>query len=354
MYRHTNTIVNDGPESLIPEVYFHPDGSLLAVPFRDANEVRLLDAKTMAVHRLYRNPEAMLDMPHAVMMTHDHLIAASRHQLERPATFTVYRLSDDSSAPIVTFETPVDHLRECHSLDIRGSILVGTYTLSADCIGAAVSYYFDHDSGEIRGPIDSLQDIFNSLGEPKGISYAPDGRQVFISFNAEKFPHGLEKLAVYLFKARNLVAKSGPRALFNKIREGKNPLYAGATGRHNGIAVFDIDEQGHFSPEPARVMLREEFCRLENIDINGDTAALADTINNQVHLFNLPTDPQLENPIYTISQGLAQPHGVKLSPDKSQLVVTNFGLLSYRQMVHWGHHCNPRRDNVMVFQRSDY
>jgi hypothetical protein len=152
MYRHTNTIVNDGPESLIPEVYFHPDGSLLAVPFRDANEVRLLDAKTMAVHRLYRNPEAMLDMPHAVMMTHDHLIAASRHQLERPATFTVYRLSDDSSAPIVTFETPVDHLRECHSLDIRGSILVGTYTLSADCIGAAVSYYFDHDSGEIRGP----------------------------------------------------------------------------------------------------------------------------------------------------------------------------------------------------------
>jgi len=350
MYRLLHTLRNDGEASLIPEVCFHPNGSFFAVSLRDSNEVRLLDAKSLEVRRIYRNPEAQLNMPHGILVTENHVIMANRHQLERPTTFTVHRLDAQSTAPVFTFDTPLGHLRECHSMDIHNNIIACTYTLSEDRMGAMLSYYFDDNTGEMRGPIEAVQAPFETLGEPKGIAFSANGRQAYITFNAEKPPRGIEKLVVDLFKLRDVVASSGLRGLAQKFRQGRSTKYNSSVGKNNGVTVFDIDEQGNFSAQPTAVLLREEFCRLENIHIQKDVAAVTDTINNQVHLYNLANDPNLTNPFLTISEGLSQPHGVNLSPDGVHLVVTNFGLRTYREHIHWGHFRKERRDNVMVFE----
>lgn len=351
MYRLTTIIPSEGPDCLIPEIAFHPQGQMFAASYLQNDEIRLFNARDAAPVKIFRNPAAELDKPHALLLTQRHLIVANRHQAQRPATLVVYNLEGDSQTPVFKLETPLGHLREGHSMDIHGDILVLTYCHNVNAAGALLSYRFDDDSGEISGPIDHQETCFERLGMAKGVAFSAQGEQVLVTFNADKKLSRLQRLAFKWFKARNIMAKSGLRGLIRHRLAGKNALDHGESFLHNGIAVIDISADGHFAEEPGRVMLRQDFCRLENIALNDTSVALADTINHRVQLYDYARDPDLEQPVHTITEKLCLPHGVKFSPDRQLLVVSNYGLRSYNQLIHWGYFTAPRSDNVLVFER---
>lgn len=350
MYRLATSLPVEGEPSLVPEIAFDPRGQLFAVTLLQADEVRLYRASDRALLRTFANPASELDKPHAVLLTDRHLIVACRHLTERPATLSVFALDSASQAPLFTLETPVTHLREGHSMALLGDILVITHCHNAGSAGALLSYRFNGNTGEISGPIDHREACFEKLGLAKGVAFSPAGDQVLVSFNSDKSTNVLQKLGFKLFKARNVMQSDGLRGLIRHRLAGKNPMDQPKVFLGNGIAVFDIDSEGYFSSQPSRVIARREFCRLENIAVSGNLVALADTINNRVHIFDYANDPELENPVQTISENMSLPHGVKFSPDNRLLVVSNYGLRSRKQLIHWGHATSPRSDNVQVFE----
>ncbi len=352
MYRLTATIPNSGPACLIPEVAFHPDGTYFAAAFMGNDEVGLFDATTRAVRRVYRNPEAGFDKPHGVLLTQNHLVVASRHFRDRPATFTVYRLDSPSGAPVFEVDAPFAHLREAHSLAINKHTLVVTHCENKGSVGALLSYRFDDETGVMSGPLDMHEQVFDELGMAKGVAFSADGSQVLVSFNADKALGSRERNLFRLFKLWNILATRGPLGLLNRFGPEAGPRRRPNTELENGVAVFDVDAAGRFSEKPVRVILRPDFCRLENIVVNGDVVGLSDTVNHRVHLYDYAADPDLASPVQTITDELTLPHGVKFSPDRRLLVISNYGLRSRGQMIHWRHFTNPRTDNLMVFENS--
>ena len=352
MYQLFAEIPHQGPGCLSPEVAFRPDGQQFAVSYLDYDEVRIYNSAECTLARTYGNPEAQLDRPHGVLLTDKHLIVANRHREKCPATYTVYRLGSESSAPVFTLQTPVDHLLEAHSLAMRDDLLVATHCEHDSSLGALLSYRFDDDTGEIHGPLDCREDAFDDLGMAKGVAFAADREGILVSFNSDKRISRRQKLAFRLFKAWNIVATGGLRGVANRLDpqrqlRTREKAYAG-----NGIALFDVDGKGRFSAGPRRVMLRAEFCRLENVAVSQDAMALTDTVNHQVQIFDAGRDPELQHPMQCITRDLSLPHGVKFSPDGQLLVVTNYGLRSYNQLIHWQHFRNPRGDKVMVYKRQ--
>ena len=352
MYQLFAEIPNQGPGCLSPEVAFTRDGRQFVVSYLDYDEVRIYNAADCTLARTYSNPDAELDKPHGVLVTDKHLIIANRHLEKRPATYTVYRLDSESSAPVFTLQTPVDHLLEAHSLAMRNDLLVATHCEHDSSLGALLSYRFNDDTGEIHGPPDFREDAFDDLGMAKGVAFLPDRGVILVSFNSDKQLSRRQKLAFRLFKAWNIVATGGLRGVANRLdphrqMRSREKAYAG-----NGVALFDVDDQGRFSAAPRRVMLRREFCRLENVAVNDDAVAITDTVNHRVQIYDLARDPDLENPTQCITRDLSLPHGVKFSPDGRMIVVTNYGLRSYNQLVHWQHFRNPRGDKVMVYKRQ--
>ena len=61
---------------------------------------------------------------------------------------------------------------------------------------------------------------------------------------------------------------------------------------------------------------------------------------------------ELTNPIHIITEQLSLPHGVRLSPDRETLVITNYGLKAEKDVIHWGYSTDERTDNVLVFRRA--
>ncbi|HBM84097.1 MAG TPA: hypothetical protein DD459_10545, partial [Halieaceae bacterium] len=104
--------------------------------------------------------------------------------------------------------------------------------------------------------------------------------------------------------------------------------------------------------EPERVLLRDEFCRLENVHCLDATCAVADTINGQVLLYDIVADPNLERPQEIVREALSLPHGVKLSPDGNTLIVSNYGLRAWRQEIIWFGWSKPRTDTVAIYRRE--
>jgi hypothetical protein len=51
MYHLATKIPNEITLNLIPEVTFHPDGSIFAVSYQQANEVVVYDARSLVLHR---------------------------------------------------------------------------------------------------------------------------------------------------------------------------------------------------------------------------------------------------------------------------------------------------------------
>jgi DNA-binding beta-propeller fold protein YncE len=306
MYHLKDTIPNGIDLKLIPEVSFNPDGTLFAVTYLSSNEVMVFDARTRTAVRVFKNPEANFDSPHGVLLTENHLIVSNIHDLTRPSTFTVYNINAPSNEPVCVFITPYKHLREAHSLAIYNNVLVATYCHNTEGPGAVVSYQFDDNAGVIQATLDIIQDCFENFSDPKGVAFSKDGASVFLTYFTQK-----------------------------SIR--------------NSVVIFGIDDAGRFTEQPTSVLERKVFCRLENIDIVGDTVVLCDTINGSVCLYDIVEDPQLKAPTHTVTENISLPHGAKLSPDKSMLVVTNYGLKVKNQVIHWQ---TPSRDNnkgVLVY-----
>jgi DNA-binding beta-propeller fold protein YncE len=354
MYRLAATIPNDIALNLIPEVAFRPDGSLFAVSHQQANEVVVYDAHSRDMVRVFRNPSAGLDNPHGVLMSDHFLIVSNTHGVTRPSSFSVHRIDDPSDQPISTFVTPYSHLREAHSLALRGGMLVATYCQNVAGPGAIVTYRFDADSGAISGPTALLEDCFREYGQPKGVAFSNDGRELFVTYATQKRMTGLANYARRVKSTRLMWRKRNiaefARFVVARLKRRLQAMLA-PPALKNGVAVFSVDDAGTVSATPVRILERPEFCRLENIDIVGERAVLCDTINGRVYLHDLARDPQLQSPVQEIAEGVVLPHGAKLSPDESMLVVTNYGLKVENEIIHWMTPAQDYTNSVLVYDR---
>jgi hypothetical protein len=353
LYRLSKTISNDLALNLIPEVAFSPDGSMFAVSHQLGNEVVLYDACSRAVLRVFSNPDAKLDTPHGVLVTERHLIVSNTHGIARPSSFNVYRLDNASNQPLSVATTPYHHLREAHSLALRDGMLLVTYCQNSAGPGAVVAYRYDDARGAIGAPFRLLESCFIAYGEPKGVAFNRDGTEAFVTYTTQKRMTGLPNLARRLkaafiaWKQRNIAEFF--RYLQTKSRQRREALQTAKSELKNGVAVFGVNGSGQLSARPIRILERDTFCRLENIDIVGDTVVLCDTINGRVEVHDLAQDPRLQTPLHTIAGSAVLPHGAKLSPDRTMLVVTNYGLKVEDQVIHWMTPAQGYTNSVLVY-----
>lgn len=353
MYRLATTIRNEIALNLIPEVAFHPDGNTFAVSHQQSNEVVLYDARSRDIVRVFDNPGAELDTPHGVLLTDDYLIVSNTHNVTRPSSFSVHRLDDPSGAPVCTFVTPYPHLREAHSLALRDGTLAVTYCQNVEGPGAVVTYAFDEGTGRIGAPHAIRQSCFLGYGQPKGVAFNRDGAELFITYATQKRMTGLAnqarrvKAASRLWRRANIAEFA--RYIWSRAVKRLAAIATPAREPMNGIAVFDVAGDGRLSEKPSRILERTTFCRLENIDIVDDFVVLCDTINGRVDLHDLARDPTLQAPVQTISDQVVLPHGAKLSPDRTMLVVTNYGLKVENQIIHWMTPSQGYTNSVLVF-----
>src|SRR5215469_15549082 len=186
MYRLAEIIENDGAPSFVAEISFHPSGSWFAATYTQLNEVRIYDSQTRKLLQVLRNPESELDHPHGVLFTEKFLLVANTHSLKRPGTINVYRNGNTITKPIQLFETPFNHLREPHTLAMRGGRLVITYCENLAPSGAIVCYGFNEGTGKITGPLDKTESWFSEYGDSKGICFNADGTKILVTFESDR------------------------------------------------------------------------------------------------------------------------------------------------------------------------
>ena len=88
-------------------------------------------------------------------------------------------------------------------------------------------------------------------------------------------------------KLRNTIWQSG-RAFNNSLREVRSeasaeleePNLQHVAQTKNGIATFSINAEGKIARRPEQVIMRKDFCRLENIDVFDGTCVVTDTVNH--------------------------------------------------------------------------
>jgi DNA-binding beta-propeller fold protein YncE len=284
------------------------------------------------------------------------LISQNEFDLSKPGTINVYQNDGTIKKPIQIFQSPFSHLSGGpHCLALRDGRLVATY---ADNVapGAIVSYAFNEETGKITGPLDKTESWFSEYGDPKGICFNADGTKIFVTFVSNKqfsvvrtlfralaadrgFSASL-RLLNFSRKLKNRILRSG-RAFYYSLREvhseasvalekpnpdaleNPNPDYV--TPTKNGIAAFSINAQGKIARRPEHVMVRKDFCRLENIDTFDGTCAVADTVNHELLLYDFAQDQNFTSPFQTVNFGKATPHGATFSPDGGFLVVSSLG-----------------------------
>src|SRR5262245_3404218 len=117
MFTQSKLIPTEGAPSFINEVCFHPDGHIFGATYEQKNEVRIFDAHSLALVRVLRNPDAGLNRPHGLVLSQRHIIVANKGTV--PCEFRVFRLGDDSNAPVHTYTTPIDGLAEGHSMALN-------------------------------------------------------------------------------------------------------------------------------------------------------------------------------------------------------------------------------------------
>jgi len=327
MFALSNLIPNDGAPSLINEVCFRPDGTIFGANFQLNDEIRLYDARTLCVVRVLRNPDAMLNKPHGLLLTANHLIVANKGVF--PSEFRVFRLDDESGAPVHTYVTPYAHLAEGHSMALHGRRLVVTYCEGRAKKGALVSYDFDDGTGRITAPLDKQEAWFSRYGDAKGVSFDETGAKVYVTFQSD-------------FRRRH-------RSIRSRVM---NAMSFGVFGRptRNGIAVFGIDPLGRFTRNPLLKKIFRRYCRLENIHVCGNLAVVTNPGSACVQLYDLRCPDAFEAPLQVIRDALLFPHGAKLSPDGNLLVVTDNGIQSVNHRPQWGTFVSPRMDRLVVYK----
>lgn len=327
MFTLSSLILNEGASSFITEVCFHPTGEMFGATYEHHNEVRLYNAQSLSVVRVFRNPEASLNKPHAVLLAPRHVIVANKGV--HPSQFQIFRLDDHSGMPVHTFATPYAHLVEGHSMALNGRRLLVTYCEGPGKKGALVCYDYDDASGRIVGPRDIQERWFRRHGDAKGVSFDETGNKAYVTFESDFMtwrPRAVESLK-------------------NAVSFGLR----GATSR-NGIVVFGIDQEGCFTRRPLWKKSFREFCRLENIHIRGDRAVVTNPDGGCVQLYDLRSDDAFKTPLQVLRESLVFPHGAKISPDGNLLVVTDNGIEIVDHKVKWRSFLSPRRDRVVVFK----
>ncbi|MGV6827177.1 MAG: YncE family protein [bacterium] len=355
-YQFVSEIENDKACSLLPDVAYHPTRPLFLVTLRDNHEIRVYNADTLQRVKTLSNPEARLFWPHGLVSSENHFVVSNRYNLEdQQVSLSVYKHDDTSGAPVQVFVTPLPHLRDTHSMDIHEDKLVVTYYAGGR--GALVAYHFDDESGTISGPISVVEDYFSKNGEPKGVSFTSDGKHLLVSFVSEKSQNWytrIRKLHRVLVKERDI-----PR--FVAICTGKSrrkfraeqPQAVVRKTLTNGLALFPLDEKGHLRQHPTSELIREQFCRLENIHIAQDTCVISDPVNGNVELYRLQEQKIPKVPFQVLHEHLSFPHDACLSPDSKQLVVSNYGIEVANGRPLWGSYVEPRSDTISVFKVSD-
>jgi WD40 repeat protein len=390
MYHIVEILGNDRALSHVAEVSFHPSGSYFAATYEDLNEVRIFDSRTRKLLQVLENPESQMDRPHGVLFTEKYLLISNTFDLSKPSTINVYQNDSALKKPIQIFQTPFSHLRGAHSLALRDGRLVATYA-DGPVSGAIVSYAFNEETGKITSLLDKTESWFSEYGDPKGICFNADGTKIFVTFRSNKqFPvvrklfralvadRGVPaplRLMNFSRKLKNRVLRSG-RAFYYFLREvhsetsvaseksnpeekpnpdaleKPNPDYV--TPTKNGIAAFSINAQGKIARRPEHVMVRKDFCYLENVDIFDGTCAVTDPVNHTLQLYDLTQDQNFTSPFHTVNFGKATPHAATFSPDGRFLVVSSLGRKIVNQdlrfrVVDWE---SPREDKIFVLERS--
>ena len=329
MFTQTKVLPNEGVPSFTNEVCFHPDGDRFGATYEHKDEVRIFDARTLSLIRVLRNPDAALNGPHGLLLTKKHIIVANKGVF--PCEFRIFRLDDDSDTPSFTYTTPFAHLAEGHSLALNGRRLVVTYCEGRGKKGAIVSYDYDDENGRIVGPMDIQERWFRQFGDAKGVTFDSTGNAIYVTFQSELVSSRLRGL----------------------IERTKNAVSFGLRGRttRNGIAMFSIDQQGRFGRRPLWRAVFRKFCRLENIHVRGGLAVVSNPDAGCVQLHDLRRDRAFRRPLQVLRENLVFPHGAKLSPDGSLLLVSDNGLEVVDHVVRWRSFVSPRRDGLVLFER---
>ena len=375
MYHISEIIINDREPSHIAEVSFHPSGAYFAATYEDTNEVRIFDSRTRKLLQVLENPKSQIDRPHGVLFTEKYLLISNAYDFSKPGTINVYQNDSTIKKPIQIFQTPFSHLREPHSLALRDGRLVATYAENVAPSGAIVSYAFNEETGKITGPFDKTESWFSTYGDPKGICFNADGTKIFVTFKSNKQFSVVKRLFLALAsdrdfpvqtrlknfsrKIKNKILKSG-RAFNYSLREvhsktsveleKPNPQYV--TPTKNGIATFSIDAEGKIARRPEHVIVRKDFCRLENVDVFDGTCAVTDTVNHLLFLYDLTQDQNFTSPFHTANFGKATPHAAKFSPDGRLLVISSLGRKVVNQELGFWDWESPREDKIFVLERS--
>jgi hypothetical protein len=326
MFNLLKEIPNEGPPCRISEVCFHPNGDLFGVTYQQKNEVRLYETHSMSLVKVFRNPSALLNKPHGLLITQKHVIVSNKGAY--PSSFQIYRLDDESDTPVHTYTTPYSHLAEGHSIALNGRRLAVSYCEGVGKKGAVVSYDFDDESGKITGPIDIREAWFRRNGDAKGLSFDEVGQTVFLTFQSDMLS------ALGTIRA----------AVLNAISFG----YFGRTLR-NGIVAFGIDQEGRFTRRPLWSKIFPEFCRLENIHLCAGRAVVTNADAGCVYVYDSREAIYLAAPSQVLSGDLAFPHGAKFSPDGTLLVISDNGIEVVDHIVSWGRYASPRKDRLLVF-----
>ena len=379
MYHIAEIIGNDRAPSHIAEISFHPSGSYFAATYENINEVRIFDSRTRKLLQVLENPESQLETPHGVLFTEKYLLISNAHNLRKPGTINVHRNDSTIKKPIQIFQGPFNHLYEPHSLALRDGRLVVTYAENVAPSGAIVSYGFNEETGNITCPLDKTESWFSEYGDPKGICFNADGTKIFVTFRSNKqfsvlemifrsfasdkdlpVPTRLMKLPnKAIRRIKNKILQSG-RVFYNSLREARSetsveleepsPQYV--TPTKNGLATFSINAEGKIARRPEQVIVRKDFCRLENIDVFDGTCVITDTVNHLLLLYDLTQDQNFTYPFHTVNFGNATPHGAKFSPDGRLLVISSLGRKVVNQELRFVDWESPREDKIFVFERA--
>ncbi|HZD89567.1 MAG TPA: WD40 repeat domain-containing protein, partial [Pseudolabrys sp.] len=347
MYRVAEIIENDRTPSHVAEISFHPSGTYFAVTYEHGNEVRIFDSQTRELLQVLENPEAQIDCPHGVLITEKFLLVSNANNTSKPGTINVHRNGDAVKRPIQVFQTPFGHLHEPHSLALRHGVLVVTYAENSAPSGAVVSYAFNEETGEITGSLDKTESWFSRYGDPKGVCFNADGSQILVTFESDKPLYIIKRLYWALARDWRLPL---PTRLMKFGRHIKKAILAPTK---NGIAIFSISADGKIARRPEHLILRKDFCRLENVDVLEGTCAVTDTANGQLHLYDMAQDKSFTSPFHTADFGKAAPHAAKFSPDGRLLVISSLGRKIIDQEFGEGDDFweSPREDKIFVLER---
>jgi len=327
-----------------------------------------------------KNPESELHNPHGVLFTEKYLLVANTHALKRPGTINVYRNDGAIGKPIQLFQTPFNHLREPHALVMRDGRLVITYCENVAPSGAVVSYRFNEKTGKITDVLDKTETWFSEYGDAKGICFSPDGTKIWVTFESDKQLSIVGKISRSLKADQSLPVSDRllnlSQKVLNKFKkeavqkgrslnktlervrrkdsaELEEPNHRNIYPTQNGIVIFSISREGKIARNPDEVIVRKDFCRLENIHTFNDACVITDFMNHSASLYDFVQDPKFTNPIQIINLGKAVPHGAKFSPDGSLLVITSIGVKIVDQEPRFDQWESPREDKIFVLERAN-